>query len=383
MMPSNIKKRLAEAREAGLYRSLNSCEYGKGRAMKINGVPMVDFASNDYLGLASDPGMAEASREAIERYGTGGRASRLICGNHPLYDALESATAEYKHTPAALVFSSGFILNTTVLPALAGKGDAIIADRLNHASLIDGAHLSGAKLLVYGHNDMESLEKALKRARDYANRLIVTDTVFSMDGDIAPLTQIQKLAEAYDAVLWVDEAHATGVIGPEGRGVVEAAGLAGKIDFVMGTYSKALGSLGAFVACGTEARDYLVNTARGLIFTTALPPAVLAASLRSVALAARADEARNRLRSSAQRARESLRGMGFDTGKSETQIIPVILGDEKKTVSASLALREKGFLVPAVRFPTVKKHGARLRISLCATHTEAELDGLVDAMRGL
>ncbi|MFH0922079.1 MAG: 8-amino-7-oxononanoate synthase [Fibrobacterota bacterium] len=378
-----LEKRLQDIRDAGLHRSLRECVFGAGRQVCMDGRMLVDFASNDYLGLAADPLMAAASQEALARYGTGGRASRLICGTHTLCAKLEAATAAFKGSDAALVFASGYALNATVLPALAGEGCAILADRLNHASMVDGARLSRARLFVYSHNDMDALEKALVRTRDYACRLIVTDTVFSMDGDIAPLAAIHRLAKAHDALVMADEAHATGVLGPQGRGAVEAAGLSGKIDFVMGTYSKALGSLGAFVACGAGERDYLLNTARGLIFTTALPPVVLAASLKGLALVSVADAARARLAAIGEQVRGQCRSMGFDTGKSCTQIIPVILGKEEQAVVAARQLQEKGYLVPAVRFPTVKKGEARLRISLSAAHTDRDIEQLLNALEGL
>ena len=378
-----LAQRLQSLCDAGLHRSLKRCVFREGRALEVDGRRLIDFASNDYLGLAGDPRMIAAAREALSQYGTGGRGSRLICGNHPLCDGLETATAGFKGTEAALAFSSGFVLNATVLPALLGEGDAILADRLNHASLIDGAKLSGARLFTYAHNDPDALEKALKRTRDYALRMVVTDTVFSMDGDIAPLREIHGLARAHDALLLVDEAHATGVLGPGGRGAVEAAGLSGKIDFVMGTYSKALGSLGAFVACGKSERDYLVNTARGLIFTTALPPAVLAASRKGVELALEAEKERQRLNALAGRVRRECAALGFLTGGSETQIIPLILGQSEKALAASNRLAEKGCLVPAVRFPAVKRNEARLRLSLSSAHTDGDIGLLLDALKGL
>jgi 8-amino-7-oxononanoate synthase len=370
----------ADLEKAGLFRRLKSAEYGPGRQVIFRGKAAIDFASNDYLGLRNHPEVIDASLRATRRYGAGGGASRLICGNHPLYDTLEKEVARFKGCASALIFSSGYALNISVIAALAGRGDAVILDRLDHASLIDGARLSGAKLLIYPHADMEGLEKTLKSAAKYGRRLVVTDSVFSMDGDIAPLTQIHALALEHGAMLMVDEAHATGVVGPRGRGVAEQQGLNGKIDVVMGTFSKAFGSLGAYAACSREMRAYLVNAARGLIFTTALPPGVLAASLAALRIAARADDRRSRLFENGRRLKQGLRVKGFDPGGGETPIIPVLIGDEKKAVRAADDLLKQGFFVPAVRYPAVRKGQARLRLCISSEHSFSDIDGLAAAM---
>jgi len=381
MNPVFIKRKIAEWESEGMLRCLKTAEYGPGGKIFVNGKEAVDFAGNDYLGLRNHPDVIKAAVQAVKKYGTGSGASRLISGNHPLYAELEKEIALFKRSPSALVFNSGFSLNASVIPALVGKEDAVILDRLSHASLVDGARLSGAKLLVYPHADMTGLRSALKAASGCGRSLVVTDSVFSMDGDVAPLREIHALARMYGAMLMVDEAHATGVMGPQGRGVVEQEGLGGKIDIVMGTFSKALGSLGAYVACGRVMREYLVNAARGLIFTTALPPGVLAASLAALRIASRADDRRKRLRENGRRLRAHLVKMGFNAGDSETPIIPVIIGDEKKAVRIAGRLLDLGFFAPAVRYPAVKRGRARLRIALSSRHSSAQIDALAAALR--
>lgn len=377
-----IEKELGTLQQAGLMRELKKVIPAEENYLLLNGKRHLDFSGNDYLGLRRHPKLIEASCSATQRFGTGSGASRLISGNLSLYDELESEIARFKHYSAGLVFNSGYCLNASVIPAVVGPDDAVILDRLNHASLIDGAKLSGARMLVYPHCDMNALEKALYSAGRFKRRLLVTDTVFSMDGDIAPLKQIATLAEKHDAELFVDEAHATGVLGPQGRGVVEALGLSGSIPLIMGTFSKALGSFGAYLVCGSGIRDYLINKARGLIYTTALPPAVLAASLAALQVAEIADDRRSKLLNNAAFLRKSLAAMGLNTGQSESPIIPIIIGDEKETKQLSELLLKKGLYIPAVRYPTVKKKQARLRVSLSACHSRENIEELIKALQG-
>ncbi len=377
-----VDEAIKEIDSSGLLRRLKTIRQGDGRTISVNGKPAIDFAGNDYLGLKSHPDIKKAAIDAVTAFGMGAGASRLLSGNHHLYEELEKEIADYKQYQDALIFNSGYVLNLSVIQALIGKGDAVILDRLDHASLIDGARLSGAKIMVYPHADMNGLEKALKSAARFRRRLIVTDTIFSMDGDIAPLKDIAVLSSKYDAMVLADEAHATGVIGTHGVGAVEMAGLSGRIEIVMGTFSKALGSLGAYLVCGKKLKVYMVNTARGLIYTTAMPPSVVAASLMAIKIARDSDDRRKRLSWNATRLRQLLNNNGFDTGKSETPIIPVIVKDEKEAVSISEKLLSNGYYAPAIRFPTVKKGMARLRITLSSEHTDAEIDGLAASICG-
>src|SRR3989339_1220853 len=379
-MIESIIQEIQELKALGRYRSLRQGRFLPVRRLLVNGIEAIDFASNDYLGLRNHSEIIAASRTALETHGTGAGASRLISGNYELYQELESSVARFKETEAGLVFTSGYALNVSVIPALVKQGDCVIVDKLNHASIIDGARLSGAKLMVYAHCDMNRLKEALKKAHGFKRCLVVTDTVFSMDGDIAPLKDICALCERYDALLMVDEAHATGVFGKEGRGMVNALGLTQRVPLVMGTFSKALGSMGAFLACSTVMRDYIINKARGFIFTTGLPPAVLAANIKALDLAAQADTQRLRLVAHSQQVREALQNQGKAFGKSETQIIPVIIGNEKKVVDISTRLLAAGLFVPAIRYPAVKKGSARLRIALSSDHTDEHVAHLCEEL---
>lgn len=383
MKQAAIREEILRMKASGTWRTLRRTAPLPGKRIRLDGRELDDFSSNDYLGLKDHPAVIREAAKALRRFGAGAGGSRLVCGNIMLYEELERKTARFKKKPSALVFSSGYALNVSVVPALVSRGDAVLCDRLNHASLIDGIRLSGARLLVYGHGDLDGLERAMKRAAGFRRRLVVTDTVFSMDGDIAPLDGIVRLARAHDCSVLIDEAHATGVLGPGGRGAAEMMGLGGQVDYAMGTYSKALGSLGGYVACGKVRRDYFINSARGLIFSTALPPAVLAASIAALDLCGKMDAGRRRLMETSARVRRSLAGSGFDTGRSATQIIPVILKDERKAVAASAELGKRGLWVPAIRFPAVRRGEARLRISLSAGHDDGQVLKLLEAMRRL
>ena len=358
----------------------------------IDGREAVLFAGNDYLGLSWHPAVIDAAGRALAEYGASAGASRLVTGNHPLYRELESALAALKGKEAALVFPSGYMANLGLLSALAGPGGTmdmgrtIYMDRLNHASLYDGCRLSGVDLKRYRHGDTGHLDAILSRGRKRrvpggagaAKSLIVTDGVFSMDGDLAPLDELERLADEYSAMLVVDDAHGTGVIGPEGRGT--AAQLGVEPDVEVGTMSKAIGSLGGFVAGSRELIDYLVNRARPFIFTTGLPPAAVAAATAAVGLFKEEAWRRERVLDLAARARTELAASGFETPAGFTPIIPVIAGDESLAVKLSELCLERGVFIPAIRTPAVPRGRARLRMTVSAAHSDEELARAIDAV---
>ena len=370
-----FKDELDALRSQGLYRVLRPLEGGQGPRILIDGREVVSLASNDYLGLASHPVLTAAAMEATERYGTGSGASRLLSGSQPLHHDLEEDLARFLGCEAALVFNSGHGANTGVLAALCGPGDLIISDALNHASIVDGCRLSKAEKRIYKHRNLNDLEDMLKVSNEYKRRWIVTDSVFSMDGDMAPLPGIVELAERYGAFVYVDEAHATGVVGPQGRGSTAHFRLAERITLRMGTLGKALGSFGAFVAGDREIIEVLINRARPFIYSTSLPPSVLAASRAAVALiqTAEGERLRRRLEGNMEILRGRLSELGIYRGEGATPIFPVILGSLKRTAAVADALFEEGVFAPAIRPPTVPEGTARLRLSVMATHTGADL----------
>lgn len=357
-----------------------------GRVQR-DGTMLVNFASNDYLGLSQHPALQEAAQAAVATYGTGVTASRLIAGNHPLYARIESRLAAGKRQPAALVLSSGYLANLTVLAALAdasvlGKPVTVLADRLAHHSLLQGAALAGAKLQRFRHNDAEHLAALLRRERSQ-NRatIIVTESVFGMDGDCADLLSISGLAQEYEALLYIDEAHATGLFGPDGFGL--AANHAAPHVIAMGTFGKALGCAGAYIACDATIRDYLIQRCGGLVYSTGLPPAVLGSIAAALDLLPTLQAERQQLQTAASRLRQALCQQGWQCGASTTQIIPVIVGAETVALKLAAALREAGFWVPAIRPPTVPPHASRLRISLSAAHSAEDITALIAAMAAL
>lgn len=323
--------------------------------------------------------MARAAAEGARVWGTGSGASRLLTGSLAIHHLLEEKTAAFKREEAALAFSSGFAANLGIIPAIAGEDDAVWIDRASHASIVDGARLSGARVRVYPHRDVEFLERWLRRTRA-ARQVIVTDAYFSMDGDVAPLTDLHALARRFGATLMVDEAHATGVYGATGRGVTEAAGLEGEVDIVMGTYGKAFGSSGAFAAGKKSMIDFLVNRARTFIYTTAAPPAVSAASLAALEIADKDPEPRERLWRNTRSLRAKLEANGFDLAGSEGPIVPLLVGDTDRALKLASRLFEKGILAPAIRPPTVPKGTDRLRLGVTAKHTEDHIGRLVEAL---
>jgi 8-amino-7-oxononanoate synthase len=371
--------------QAGLRRALRSIRRRAGAHVLVDGRHAIDFSSNDYLGLATDPRLAAAAVTALAEDGTGAGAARLISGNHPRHQALEQELARFKRTDAALLFGSGYLANIGAIPALVGRGDAIYADALNHASLIDACTLSRADVRVLQHGDVDALEAALARDQNHMRRrLIVVDGVFSMDGDMAPLDRIVSLARAYGAWTYVDDAHGTGVLGSGGRGSAEHWGVEGEIDIIMGTLGKAFGVAGAFVTGSRTLVEYLINRARAFVFTTATPPALAAAAIAALRIARSEPERRERVRAVARRLRTGLAALGRPPAGDPTgHIIPVTVGAADETVRIGAALRERGYLVGAVRPPTVPIGTSRLRITACASHTDSDVDGLLAALAAI
>ncbi len=381
MTAGSIQDELKEIRNAGLYRRLRRVENEQGPTLLLDGREVINFSSNNYLGIANHPALATAAKEAIDRYGCGSGASRLISGNMTLHEELENQLAEFKGTEAALVFNSGFQANTGILSTLAGEGDAILSDELNHASIIDGCRLSRAKTIVYVHCDLGQLEEALKQAGSCRRKLIVTETIFSMDGDEAPLTGIVELAEKYDAAVMVDEAHATGIFGPGGAGVVSKLGLVDRVLVQMGTLGKALGGFGAYVAGSQALRDLLINRCRSFIFTTSLPPAIMAMAMAAIDLVEREPERREALWNNCRLLSDGLKKMGFSLGEIQSPVLPLIIGDADKCMQFSEQLLERGVFAQGIRPPTVPPGTSRLRITLMATHTREHIQIALDAFK--
>ena len=362
-----------------IRRRLRPLDGGIGPRVVIDGRSVIQLCSNDYLGLAAHPAVTRAAAEAALEYGAGAGSARLIVGTSAPHAALERDIAELKQTEAAVVFSSGYHANAGVLPILAGAEDVIFSDGLNHASLIDGCRLSRAAVRVYRHADADHLDRLLRDADGFRHRLIVTETVFGMDGDLAPLADLVALARRHDAWIVVDEAHATGVFGRNGGGLVSQLRLTETVDVQIGTLSKALGSLGGYVAGSAALIDWVVNAARTFIYTTALPPAAVGAARAAIALLTAEPERRDRLWAHATWLREHLTRIGFRLGPSRSPILPVLVGDAEAAVRLGDALLAHGVLAPAIRPPTVPDGTARLRVTPMATHTADDLAGAVDA----
>jgi len=369
---SDIEERLAEIKNRGLYRRLRSVSGPQGPRVLLDGKPVLLLCSNNYLGLADHPRVREAAAEAAMRYGAGSGASRLVSGNMTIHRRLEEQLASFKHAEACLLFGSGYLANAGVVSALAREGDVVFSDALNHASIIDGCRLSKAETFVYDHCDTDHLEWGLREAEG-RGALIVTDGVFSMDGDVAPLERIVDLAQRYDARVMVDEAHGTGAIGPEGRGSVAAAGLEDEVDVVVGTLGKALGSYGAYVCCDKPMAKYLINTARTLIFSTALPPPAVAAAMAALGLLSEQPRRVEKLQRNARVLRDALAAEGLPVAGSSTQIVPLVVGDATAAVHTSERALERGVFAQAIRPPTVPPGTSRLRLALMASHTKSEL----------
>jgi 8-amino-7-oxononanoate synthase len=370
---TDVAERLEELRERGLYRRLRLIEGPQGPQVTLGGRPVLLLCSNNYLGLAEHPRVREAAAEAAMRWGAGAGASRLISGNMEPHRLLERALAHFKGYESALLFGSGYLANTGAISALAGRGEVVFSDELNHASIVDGCRLSRAETFVYRHNDLDHLGWGLRRAEGRGS-LIVSDGLFSMDGDVAPLAGLLELARQHGCRLMIDEAHATGAIGPGGRGTVAAAGLSGEVDLVVGTLGKALGAYGAYVCAGSDVVDFLVNSARPFIFSTAPPPPAVAGAGAAVELLRSEPEMVKRLAANAATLRRALAAEGLAVGASESQILPVKVGDAKLTMDLCERALEGGVFAQGIRPPTVPEGTSRLRLTVMASHRGEELE---------
>lgn len=392
-MPT-LDQKLQELKEQKLYRQLKTIQSEQDSEIIYQSKKYINFSSNNYLGLANHPELKEASIQATKKYGTSSGASRLITGSMSLHEELENKIASFKQTEAALLFNSGYHANIGIIPTIAKEGDFIFSDELNHASLIDGARLSKAETQIFRHNDLQDLQKKLEQNKDHqGEKLIITDSIFSMDGDASPLKEIIDLAKNHKAWILVDEAHATGIFGKQGRGLIEASGCDRSYEKLiqMGTLGKALGSFGAYVAGSKSLIDFLINKSRSFIYTTSLPPSVLAASLKAFELIETQAEKREILWNNisyfkkalidiiepSHSKKESLRLIE----SNNSPIFPLILGDEKETITISKKLFEQGLWVTAIRPPTVAKGSSRLRITLMATHCQKQLNQLIQALK--
>ena len=369
---SEIAARLAELKELGLYRRTRLVSGPQGPNVVLDGQPVLLLCSNNYLGFADHEKVQQAAADAALRWGVGAGSSRLVSGTMTIHRRLEKRLAAFKGTEAALLFGSGYLANLGVVGALSRAGEVVFSDELNHASIIDGCRLTRAETFVYRHNDVEHLAWGLKQA-DGRGSLIVTESVFSMDGDVAPLEEIAALARRFGVRVAVDEAHATGCLGRGGRGAVAEAGLEHAVDVVVGTLGKALGSYGAYVACDEEVAALLVNSARSLIFSTAPPPPAVAGALAALELLEEQPRRVERLRANAAVLRAELAREGFDVAGSSTQIVPIIVGEASTAMRMCEAALERGVFAQAIRPPTVPDGTSRLRLAVMATHAKDEL----------
>jgi glycine C-acetyltransferase len=375
---------LQALRAEGLYRSMRTINGPQGSRVEMDGREVLLLCSNNYLGLADHPALKRAAVDAVAM-GVSSGASRLVSGTMDLHDRLEKRIAAFKGTERAVLFNSGYAANTGIISALVGRGDAIFSDKLNHASIVDGALLSRAGFHRYPHRDAAALERMLQEKGGKGRRLIVTDGVFSMDGDIAPLQQLVSLARRYDALLMVDDAHGSGVLGESGRGSAELCGVMDGIDVHMGTLGKGLGSFGAYAAASQEICEYLVNKSRSFIFSTSLPPAVLAASIAAFDVVDSPEGAtlREKLASNVALFKQRLTGSGFDIMGSETQIVPVFVGPAEATMEFSRELLDQGIFAQGIRPPTVPAGSCRLRCTIMATHEEEDLERAAEAITAI
>ena len=374
-----VEQEIDELKRQGVFRPLRVLSSPQGPRAVIDGKSVINMSSNDYLGLANDPRLKQAAIAATERWGAGTAAVRTIIGTMEMHLELERRLAKFKGTEACIVFQSGFTCNSGVIPVLVGEGDVIISDALNHASIIDGCRLTRAEIRRYAHKDMAELEQQLKDTQNYRRRLVITDGVFSMDGDIAPLPEIARLCKQYDAISYVDDAHSSGVLGKNGQGSVHHFGLQGQIDVQVGTLSKAVGVLGGYVATTRGLVDLLIHRGRPFLFSTSHPPAVTAAAIEAVNIMEHEPELIARLWDNARTFKEGLKALGFDTGKSETPITPVIIGEERAAMEFSDRLFENGVFAQGIAFPTVPRGQARVRTIVSAAHSKDDLQEALDA----
>jgi glycine C-acetyltransferase/8-amino-7-oxononanoate synthase len=380
---SFINKELNNLKDQNLFRSTRNVEAFLSARIKVDGKEYINFSSNNYLGLAQHPQVIEKTINTLKSFGASAQASRLISGNTIIHEKLEKELASFKNREDCLVFPTGVMTNLGVITSLVGDEDVVMIDRLNHASIVDACRYSNAKLMVYSHKDTRALDRLLRRSVNYRRRLVVTDSVFSMDGDIAPLPEIVDTAKKYDAMVMVDEAHATGVIGEEGRGIEEHFDLHGKVDIVMGTLSKALGSLGGFVAGDKNLIQYLKNRSRNFIYTTGLPPHVCSSALAALEIISSDFRLVNKLQKNAKYLRTILKESGLELFGDNTPIISVLIYDVKNTIEMSKKLMDLGFYVLPIRPPTVPKGLSRIRITVTAMHTKEDLDALGKAVRSV
>ena len=379
-----LEEQIQELKDTGVYRTLPISTTACGPRIVLDGKEVVNLSSNNYLGFADHPRVKAAATKALERYGAGAGSVRTIVGNMDLLETLETLLARFKEEEAVTCFQSGLNCNIGTIQAITGKGDLILSDELNHASIIDGVRLSRADKAVYKHNDMHDLERLLKEKRaSYRQVLIITDGVFSMDGDLAPLDEIVILAKRHNALTYVDDAHGSGVLGRSGRGTVDHFGLHGQVDFIVGTLSKAIGVVGGYVASKRIVKEWLLHRARPLLFSTALPPAATAATIESVKLLMESEAYTEKLWANARMFKAALENAGFDIGFSETPITPVMVGDEAKTMAFSKALLDKGVFVSGIVHPTVPKGKGRLRAMISAAHEKKDLEHAVSAFESV
>ncbi|MCU6712791.1 glycine C-acetyltransferase [Paenibacillus sp. J5C_2022] len=380
----HIEEQLRGLKEAGRYRPMTVWKDGSDAWMTVEGGKRaLQMSSNNYLGLTHHPKLKAAAIAATEKYGVGSGSVRTITGTLSIHDELEWKLAAFKGTEAALVFQSGFTTNQGVLGTILGPDDVVISDELNHASIIDGIRLTKASRRIFAHKDMDQLEAVLKECGNYRQRVVVTDGVFSMDGDIAPLPAIVELAEKYDALVYVDDAHASGVLGKHGKGSTDHFGLHGRVHFQIGTLSKAVGAVGGYVATARAAKELMINSARSFLFSTSLPPSVAASCIAALEVLQEEPELTERLWKNADGFRSRLQSLGFDTGESETPIIPIIVGQPERALAFSKRLLEEGVCAQGIVYPTVAMDKGRVRLIVTAQHSEADLGFAADVLENV
>lgn len=376
-----IDEEVRQLKDGGTFVELNVLSSPQEPRSVVNGKPVINMCSNNYLGLTTHPRLRAAAFEALEKYGVGTGSVRAIAGTFSLHVELEERLAAFKHTEASLVFQSGFTCNSGIIPVLVAEGDAVITDQLNHASIIDGIRLTKATRKIYSHSNMEALEQALRDTRDARRRLVITDGVFSMEGDIARLPEIVELAERYDAMVYVDDAHSSGVLGKNGRGSVSHFGLDGRVHVQVGTLSKAIGVLGGYVASTQGLKDLLINRGRPFIFSTSHPPSVTAANIAALEVLESEPELIEKLWDNTRFFKKRLTNLGFNTGMSESPITPVIAGESRKAMELSRILFREGVYAPGIVYPIVAADQARVRTIVTATHTREDIDEALRAFQ--
>src|SRR5574337_303142 len=380
MLVRSLQRDLDSLKTVGRYRWLRQIDGPHGPRMRVDGRAVLHFAGSDYLGLAGHPRLKQAACRATMRYGSGVASARLISGNHDLYPQLEERLARFKQAEAALLFSTGYQANLGVISALMDSQDVVFSDALNHASIVDGCRLSRAQVRIFPHNDVAVLEDLLRKETSTGRRLIVVDGLYSMDGDVAPLREIVELAERYDCMTMVDDSHGTGVLGETGRGTVEATGVLGRIDIETGSLAKALGGFGGYVVGSRTIIEYLINRARPFIFTCALPPAVPATLLEALTIVEQEPERRQRLWDNTRQMRAGLQEVGFEVSLSGTQIIPLMVGEPERAMRFCQELLDRGVFAQGIRYPSVPRGTERIRLTVTASHSTADLDAALTAL---